>query len=87
MVDLNVASENKSGGIFIERGFVNHGRGLAVQCGSDGPNACGDNNRPPNPCALKITRPKGRHHRASTNVVSQTLPPYGAQNTQKIKSD
>ena len=82
MVDLNGVFESKSDGIFIERGFVNHARGLAVQCGSDSPNACGDNNSSPTPCALKITRPKGRHHRASTNVVSQTLPPYGAQNFQ-----
>ena len=82
MVDLDVASDNKSGGIFIERGFVNHARDLAVQCGSDSPNVCGDKNSSPTPCALKITRPKGRHHRAGTNAVSQTLPPYGAQNFQ-----
>ena len=82
MADFNGAFENKSGDIFIERGFVNHDRGLAVQCGSGSPNACGDNNSSPTPCALKITRPKRRHHRAGTNVVSQTLPPYGAQNFQ-----
>ena len=34
------------------------------------------------PCALEISQPSGRHHRASMNEVSQRLPPYGAQNFQ-----